>query len=361
MPYEQFELKLSGDRERGFFAEVLHAPRLRRTDPTALDLPFDEIRRWREALTRHSATNQATLNLGVQLYNALFDREILRVWESSRASVGAGGGLRLRLDVRSPELAVIPWEILHDGFTHLALTVTTPIVRCLSHHRPARIFDSRALPNVLVVTASPSDAPKLPHMEPEVASITRSLSRLVESGRLGAWHVLNHATRQSLQCQLSRANYDIVHFIGHGVFDGQNGYVELEDDRGLSDRVDAMTLGQFLTDTSVRLLFLNSCETAVPSATERSRATAEAGLVVGIPAVVAMSSIVMDSNAARFAEVFYETLVEDRSIEYCMTEARKSIAHYVSPYWAIPVLFTNTTDVAPRVDQRPVVIIEQSG
>jgi len=361
MAYEQFELKLSGDRERGFFAEVLHAPRLRRTDPAALELPLEEIRRWREALTRHSVTNQATLSLGTQLYHALFDREILHVWETSRASVGAGGGLRLRLDVRSPELAGIPWEILHDGFTYLALTVTTPIVRCLSHHRPARMFDTRALPNVLVVTASPSDAPKLPHMEAEVSSITRSLSRLVESGRLGACDVLNHATRQSLQSRLSRANYDIVHFIGHGVFDGQSGYLELGDDNGRSDRVDSMALGQFLIDTSVRLLFLNSCETAVPSATERSRATAEASLVVGIPAVVAMSSVVMDSVAARFAQVFYETLVEDRSIEYCMTEARKSIAHYVSPYWAIPVLFTNATDVTPRAAQRPTVIIEQSG
>ena len=361
MAYEQFELKLSGDREGGFFAEVLHAPRLQRTDPSALDLPFEDIKRWRESLCRHTATNRATLRLGARLYKALFDREILRVWESSRASVGAGGGLRLRLDIRSPELAGIPWEIMHDGFTYLALTVTTPIVRCLSHHRPARVFDTRALPNVLVVAASPSNAPTLPHLEIEVASITRSLSRFVESGRLGSCDVLNHATRQSLQYKLSRANYDIVHFIGHGVFDGQNGYLELEDESGRSDRVDAVALGQLLTDTSVRLLFLNSCETASASATERSRATAEASLVVGIPAVVAMSSVVMDSVAARFAEVFYETLVEERSIEYCMTEARKAIAHYISPYWAIPVLFTNTTDVAPAAEQRPAVIIEQSG
>ena len=361
MPYEQFELKLSGDREGGFFAEVLHAPRLRRTDPAALDLPFEEIRRWRGALTRHSVTNQATLSLGTRLYKALFDGEILRVWESSLASIDAGGGLRLRLDVRSAELAGVPWEILHDGFTYLALTVTTPIVRCLSHHRPARVFDTRALPNVLVVTASPSNTTKLPHLKTEVASITRSLSRFVESGRFGSCEVLTPATRQSLQYKLSRANYDIVHFIGHGVFDGQNGYLELEDESGRSDRVDSMTLGQFLTDTSVRLLFLNSCETALPSATERSRATAEASLVVGIPAVIAMSSVVMDSVAARFAEVFYETLVEQRSIEYCMTEARKSITHHAAPYWAIPVLFTNAIDVAPRIEERPAVIIQQSG
>ena len=360
MPYEQFELKLSGDREVGFFAEVLHAPKLRRTDPAALDLPFEEIRHWRAALNRHSVTNQATLSLGTRLYEALFDREIQRVWQSSLASVGAGGGLRLRLDIRSPELAGVPWEILHDDFTYLALTVTTPIVRCLSHHRPARVFDTRALPNVLVVTASPSNAPRLPHLETEVSSIVRSLSRFVERGRLGSCEVLNHATRDTLQRGLSRANYDIVHFIGHGVFDGQNGHLELEDDNGRSDRVEAITLGQLLTDTSVRLLFLNSCETAVPSATERSRATAEASLVVGIPAVVAMSSVVMDSVAARFAQVFYETLVEERSLEYCMTEARKAITHHACAYWAIPVLFTNALDIAPPAQQHPAVIIHQS-
>ena len=361
MAYERFELKLSGNHDSGFFAEVLHAPPLRRTEPAPLDLPFSELRAWREALNRNGVSQQATLALGKQLYVALFEGEILRLWESSKAIIGAGGGLRLRLDIRSPELALVPWEIIHDGCTYLALTVTTPIVRGMSFHRPARIFDRETAPNVLLVTSSPTNAQKLSNLEAEVTSIERSLSSLVGDGRLGSCDVLSHATRQSLQYKLSHANYEVVHYIGHGAFDGQSGYLELEDETGRTDRVDAVTLAQFFTDTSVRLLFLNSCETAIPSPVEASRGTAEANLVVGIPAVVAMSAVVMDGVASKFGQVFYKELVEEHSIEYCMTEARKAITNYLTPYWAIPVLFTNATDSAPPVERGPTVVINQHG
>lgn len=360
MPYQQFELKLWGDHGSGFFAEVLEAPRLRRTDPTPLEVPFDDIRAWREALSRNSVTQEATSDLGKRLYRALFKDDILHLWHTSTATLGPSGGLRLRLDIRSPELALVPWEIVHDEYTYLALTVTTPVVRCMSFHRPARMFDRPTAPNVLLVTSSPSNAPKLPHLEAEVTSIKRSLGRLVDARRLGSCDVLSHATRQSLQHQLVRANYDIVHYMGHGVFDGHSGYLELEDETGRVDRIDSVTLGHFLTDTSVHLLFLNSCETAFPSPVKKSRGTAEASLVVGIPTVVAMSAVVMDSVAARFADVFYEALVEERSIEFCMTEARKAIMNHTA-YWAIPVLFTNAIETSSPVEQGPTLVIKQRG
>ena len=361
LPYQQFELKLSGDSGSGFFAEVLDAPRLRRTDPAPLELPFDEIRAWREALSRNSVSHAVTLDLGKRLYRELFKGEILHLWHTSTASVGPGGGLRLRLDIRSPELALVPWEIMHDEYTYLALTVTTPVVRCLPFHRPPRMFHRPTAPNVLLVTSNPSDTPKLAHLQAEVTSIRRSLEGLAAAGRLGSCDLLPQATRESLQYQLARANYDVVHYVGHGVFDGQSGYLELEDETGRSDRVDSVALGQLLTDTGVRLLFLNSCETAFPSPVRNSRGTAEASLVVGIPTVVAMSAVVVDSVAAKFAAVFYDELVDEHSIEYCMTEARKAITNYHSPYWAIPVLFTNTTETPAPVEQAPTLVINQRG
>lgn len=360
MPYQQFELKISGEPGSSFFAEVLEAPRLRRTDPTPLELPFDEIDAWRAALRRNSVTQEANLDLGKRLYRALFKGEIQRLWDISTANIGPRGGVRLRLDIRAPELFLVPWEIIHDGYTYLALSVTTPVVRCLSSHRPGRMFDRSTAPNVLVVTSSPSDTPKLPNLEAEVSAISRSFAGLVDTHRLGSYDLLSHATRRSLQYQLGRANYDIVHYIGHGVFDGHTGYLELEDESARSDRLDSVTLGHLLTDTSVDLLFLNSCETVSASSVKKSRGTAEASLAVGIPTVVAMSTVIMDATAMRFAEVFYEALVEEHSIEYCMTEARKAITNHPA-YWSIPVLFTNTTPSTAAMEPGPTWVINQRG
>ncbi|HKG59672.1 MAG TPA: CHAT domain-containing protein [Pyrinomonadaceae bacterium] len=358
MPYERFEIKLAGDETSGFYSEVLHAPGLRRTDHAALALSDKEIRAWRQAMAQGSFSAEATLRLGRHLFEALFSGHILRLWESSLGAIGFDGGLRVRLDIRSSALSAIPWELMHDGYTYLAQTVATPVVRCLSNHRRPRHSDGNSTPAVLVVTATPSNAPRLPNVDAEVNAILNNLCSMKV-----ACELLPHATRNSLQAKLREANYDIIHYIGHGVFDGHQGHLVLEDQAGRSDRFDSASLGRFLADTNVGLLFLNCCETAVPSPAETSQGAAEASLVVGIPTVVAMSAAVRDDVATEFAKQFYEVLLEQHSVEYCMAEARKAIAHYHAPYWAIPVLFTNTSDEAPRKSHKaiPQITIEQHG
>ena len=355
MTYERFEIKLAGNETSGFYAEVLHAPGLRRTDHTALLLSDEEIRDWRHAIEQGRFSAEATKRLGRHLYDALFSGRILELWESSRGAIGSNGGLRVRLDIRSSALSAVPWELMHDGHTYLAQTVTTPVVRCLSNHRRARPSDNNSTPRVLVVTSTPSNVPVLPNVAAEASAILNDLR--------GAGELLPHATRKSLLAKLRQANYDVVHYIGHGVFDGRQGYLLLEDERGLSDRFDSASLGRFLADTNVELLFLNCCETAVPSPAETSQGTAEASLVVGIPTVVAMSAAVRDDVATEFAKEFYTVMMEEHSVECCMTEARKAITHYDAPYWAIPVLFTNASDEVPRETRYPFpqITIEQDG
>jgi hypothetical protein len=358
MPYERFEIKLAGDETSGFYAEVLHAPGLRRTDHARLVLSDNEIRAWKKAMEQGSFSAEATLRLGRHLFEALFSGHILRLWESSLGAIGFDGGLRVRLDIRSSALSAIPWELMHDGYTYLAQTVATPVVRCLSNHRRPRHSDGNSKRAVLIVTATPSNAPRLSNVDAEAKAIVNILRSMKV-----ACELLPHATRNSLQAKLREANYDIIHYIGHGVFDGRQGYLVLEDEAGRSDRFDSASLGRFLADTNVGLLFLNCCETAVPSPAETSQGAAEASLVVGIPTVVAMSAAVRDDVATEFAKEFYEMLVEPHSVEYCMAEARKAITRYEAPYWAIPVLFTNTGDEALRRSHRKPteIIIEQDG
>lgn len=363
MPYERFEIKLAGDETSGFYAEVLHAPGLRRTDHNTLALSDKEVRDWRQAIERGSFSAEATLQLGRHLFDALFSGDILRLWESSLGAIGPNDGLRVRLDIRSSALSSIPWELMHDRYTYLAQTVITPVVRCLSNHRRPRNSDDNSTPSVLVVTSTPSNAPRLPNVDAEVDAILNNLRGLEEHHQVASCELLPHATRKSLLVKLRESNYDIIHYIGHGVFDGRRGHLVLEDERGFSDPFDSASLGRFLADTNVGLLFLNCCETAVPSPAETSQGAAEASLVVGIPTVVAMSAAVRDDVATEFAKEFYEVLVQPHSVEFCMAEARKAITHYDAPYWAIPVLFTNASDEGPRKTHKriPQITIEQDG
>jgi hypothetical protein len=54
---------------------------------------------------------------GRLLFDRLFDGSVRDVWRESvgRASAVADRGIRLRLWIDSPELAALPWELLHDG------------------------------------------------------------------------------------------------------------------------------------------------------------------------------------------------------------------------------------------------------
>jgi hypothetical protein len=76
-----------------------------------------------------------------------------------------------------------------------------------------------------------------------------------------------------------------------------------------------------------------------------------------------MSAAVRDDVATEFAKAFYEVLIQQRSVEYCMAEARKAITRYDAPYWAIPVLFTNASDEGPRssLEEIAQINIEQHG
>ncbi len=70
-----------------------------------------------------------------------------------------------------------------------------------------------------------------------------------------------------------------------------------------------------------------------------------------------------DISVAQLAKYFQKREGSKHSVEYCMAEARKAIAHYNAPYWAIPVLFTNASDEAPRKTHKaiPQITIEQHG
>jgi hypothetical protein len=343
MRYRDFDLKLSGS-DNNFYVEVIASPRSARTEPIPFHLENDEIDIWRKKAAAGLSIRQVTRTLGISLFNAVFPREVLSIWTQSCVDACSAHPLRLRLDIRSAELARVPWEIMHDGHGYLTLTNSMAMVRCSLNRRWFGADKSAGPLNILLVTAAPRDTISLPNIERETESIVDVLSSLRADAKIARVDIIRGAKRERLQATLARTDYHVLHYIGHGAFENDNGYLLFEDEQGRTEPLDAETLSAFFADAPLRLLFLNSCDTAIASATDPFMGVAPASLIAGVPAIVAMQGSVLDSVAAQFAHRFYENLASQRPLEFCMSEARKAINNTTGAEWSLPVLFSNSED-----------------
>lgn len=344
MRYRDIDLKLFGD-SAGYFVEVLESPSSGRSEPVPLKLP-EGLAGEASAVACRRLGGRTALELGRAMFGALFPPELRGFWEKSEGGGDAEQPLRLRLDIRAPELAALPWELVYEAGHHLAISRQRPVLRYLYKGQMVRPVVSSEPLNVLVVAATPRDAAFLPAVEQELRLVGHSLKGLPSGGTVGRVDTLPRATLPRLQEQLRRG-YQVLHFIGHGTFTGGKGYLIFEDEGGAARRLDAETLSYFLRDTPTRLLFLNACETALNPAKDSPLGVAHAAHAAGIPAVVAMQDTVADSTAAVFAFAFYQALAEGCPLETCMAEGRKAIIVAVGldrADWAIPVLFSNAQD-----------------
>ena len=147
-----------------------------------------------------------------------------------------------------------------------------------------------------------------------------------------------------LQAALDRGGWHIFHFIGHGDFDTHSGegVLGLAGEDGGVHRLAASDLALLLQEHhSLRLVVLNSCDTARASATDRFSSTASVLMRRGIPAVAAMQYEISDAAAIAFARGFYTALAAQHPVDQAVTRARQSIklSRRNTLEWATPVLY----------------------
>ncbi len=343
MRYLDFDLKLFSHRQQEYLVEVLHSPLSGRSDFFSLKLPEKEIIDWRNK-SESKRIDNPVMTLGKKLFESLFPAPIRNIWEKNEGAAGLEDVIRLRLDIRAPELADIPWEMIHDDRQFLALTPRRSVVRylynCVAFPPAAR--DGPL--NVLLALSAPRDVPPLPAIEHEVELICSSFEPLKLSGKIGRVDLLRHMTLTGLQDQLRQHPYHILHYMGHGAFEQNQGYLILENEQGTARWVKADTLRYFFGGSPLRLLFFNACQTALNSHANSLLGVAHAALVAGLPAVVAMQDSIPDQAAAAFAQKFYQAIAESHPLEFCMTEGRRAILDQFSTEstsWTIPVLYSN--------------------
>jgi hypothetical protein len=355
--YLNFDLEL-GSRGEGYVARVNASP-VGETSG-AFSLPFTPeglenvvLRLGRSRTTvRRVASSQDELvrGFGTGLYDAVFAGEVgTSLRRSIDEAARQGKGLRIRLHLEdAPELGEVPWELLYvPGLSrHLVLSSSTPLVRYLGLPGTPRPLRVDGPIRVLLVVAAPTDVVSLDAAH-EVALIEEATADLRQAGVI-AVDSLPGASLPELQRRLRRADYHVLHFIGHGGFDERagEGVLDFETGDGHSHLVPTSRLGTILADHStLRLAVLNACEGARTSTVDPFAGIAPGLIRQGIPAVIAMQFEVTDTAAAIFGHEFYLALADGCPVDQAAAEARKAM--YASDCvveWATPVLYLRASD-----------------
>jgi formylglycine-generating enzyme required for sulfatase activity len=301
---------------------------------------------WRD-LGPKSPARQAPEEIGSELFRALISGEIQRRWDTNLEQVRQEGkGLRLRLRLGDvPGLEEWPWELLYDP-THqqfLSLFRDTTVVRYLDNPtRPG--FEAIQPPiRVLVVIANPVESSAIDG-EREWKLLNQALSRLVEDGKV----LIERLEPPSLPAleQAMKRPWHVVHFVGHGRFDGEEGRLLLEDGSGRQREVTGKTLRVLLeSQEQLRLVVLNACSGAKTSPENAFAGVAQSLVGAGLPAVVAMRCRVSDRAALVFAERFYQALAGELPVDVSLSEARRGMhAGGEDLEWSTPVLYMRSPD-----------------
>lgn len=278
-------------------------------------------------------------DFGQRLFDALFNGDILAAWNDSWGRVTASNsGLRLRLWIDIPELALLPWELLHDpargGF--LATAANTVLSRYLPVREPPLLQKQQKL-RILVVIESPAGLPAIE--EDEIEKLRKALDGL---GAGVEYDVLKNVTAAQINQALQR-DYNVLHYLGHGtsrqlVLAAADGSAEPIDDEQFAQLVQGRS--------SLRLIFLNACHSGQAD---------DGGLFGGvgpnlvsqsIPAVIAMQyPTVQLSTASDFSAAVYGALANGLPVDVAVNEGRKQLS--AGPLlgtrdWSTPVLYMGT-------------------
>jgi CHAT domain len=287
---------------------------------------------------------------GAALFQALFQSS--RVNELFQQSLSWGGrdgvdhGLRLRLRINPADseltaFRALPWELLYRKNTEdfLALSAKTPVVRSFDVPRSSTLQPFEPPLRVLLVLSEDPRGQDL-----RVREELQQLREMLEKNPQVRVELLENPDPWALRPALLRQPFHVLHYMGHGIFDpeSEEGALLFRGPRGTRVPLSGRHLATKLKDLgSLRLVTLNACDTARSVEENPFAGLANALLLGGIPAVVAMKAPVRDKQALAFSRDFYQRLAAGRSLEEAMSEGRQAIHSLdtTGEDWAIPILF----------------------
>jgi hypothetical protein len=286
--------------------------------------------------------------VGEMLFKALFPYEIIPAFMSAKTSLPEGTYLRLKLITRPAALSHLPWELTYDILdkTFLAARTSRPIVRYVEQGTPPASLLARRPLRVLYLQANPKGTTPLD----TAASEGALRNALGEDGEVTS---VRNTTPEALRDVLREQSFHALHYDGHSKFDEASGRgrLYLHDGQDRAHLLDGEMLATYLDGSSIRLVVLSACETAVDSKEKRFSGIAQQLMrTTRLPAAVAMQYEIPDASAIAFSREFYEALADDYPVDAAVVEGRKAILEisggdpFAQPDWATPVLFMRVKD-----------------
>lgn len=292
--------------------------------------------------------------LGLNLWQWLFCKQVGNAFAQSQGmAIGQGKSLRLRLEIRDPDLISLPWEILQSQPGKPSLSLDRQVLFSRTNSDvdplPPQRLD-RAIKILLVLGQNIPGSPHL-NLQQESATISQILRNTVPTGfnppnRLNPAgcqvDTLIQPTPAELIDRIENRQYNVFFYAGHGMPAPDGGLLILNDLGGIN----GTELAQLLVRTGVKLAVFNSCWGAQPyqhqqQAVPRS-SLAEVLLHYGVPAVLAMRDTIADREALSFIQTFTQALAHRMSIDEAAAIARQQLLtlyKFNQPAWTLPILY----------------------
>src|SRR5919199_3472127 len=301
--------------------------------------------------------NPSTRNLvelGQQLYNALFQGSLRDSWMMAQAiAQNQRQVLRLRLGLKGTRLPRLPWEVLYAGDRPLATGTDVAFSRYQlgpGQWNPRQAFLAR--PNqplkILMVISGPSDQETL-ELAQEASHLQEELKLRSPYGRPAIQlTILEQPGREQLTQALEQGQYQVFHYAGHSNLGDSGGDVYLVSNKtGLTETLNGDDLAGLLVNNGVQLAVFNSCRGAYTATSDRlepgkDRNLADALVKRGIPAVLAMAERIPDKVGQELTALLYRNLNQGYPFDLSLNRVRQGlISSYGSNelYWALPVLY----------------------
>lgn len=311
-----------------------------------------------------SYTGRLMQQLGTSLWQWVFDGSIQNSFNQSQGiAIGQGRPLRLRLEIREPDLIMLPWEIMQSQAGRPAISLsnqqilfsrTTGEVDPLPPQRMEQFLRILLVlghnPESLSQSDMPNGASRRLDLEEEAASLSRLLESAGEIDPLSSAitpvvcqvKTLIEPTAAELIDCLDTGAYNVLFYSGHGAPAPDGGLLFLRSDA----EINGTELAQVLVRCQVKLAVFNACWGAQPDqrngkAIPRS-SLAEVLIHHGVPAVLGMRDSITDQEALSFIQVFAQQLARRSPIDEAVTIARQNLLtlyRFNQPAWTLPVLY----------------------
>lgn len=283
--------------------------------------------------------------LGINLWHWVFNGSILGSLERSRGiAMGQNKQLRLRLEIRDPDLIALPWEIMQREPGQSAISLSQDILfsRTTSEVEPLPNLRTDPALNVLLVLGHDDNL----ELAKEASILEKILSECTPTGENTVAtcmvKTLLQPTPQQLIQELETQAYNLFFYAGHGLPGADGGLLFL----GANMSLNGIELAQVLTRTGVKLGVFNACWGAQPATINQqvipTSSLAEVLIRQGVPAVLAMRDKISDQESHSFIQAFAEALRSRKPIDESVAVARQellTIYKFNQPAWTLPVLY----------------------